>query len=175
MFCPSLILHGDKASICGAHGEFSGDRCTGTFSFGTAIRSGAMARALGGVLSELDNCDRGGPTAEELVFTRSAIVQFNALRYETPIQKAGFIMRIVEHHPPADDFDRQIRILAKMEQLEIEALAGRWLRTNAAKILLVAAESNLYQDLPEPGPEIIELNSNGGKATPTQPKPPGGI
>lgn len=171
----NLNLREDKAWTYGAGSGFSGDKYTGTFSFRSGIRADATAQALREVLKELGNYASGGPTAEELEFTRSAIGQSDALRYETPLQKAGFIMRILEYNLSADYVDQQNKILAKIDKQQIQPLARRWFQTNAVNVVLVGDKANVYADLQKSGFEIVDLDTNGEKVTPVRPNPAGGL
>ncbi len=171
----NLNLREDKAWTYGARSGFDGDKYSGTFAFNAGIRADATAQALGEVLKELGNYASSGPTAEELEFTRSAIGQSDALNYETPIQKAGFIMRMLEYNLPADYVDQQNKILAKIEQQEVKPLAARWFQTNAVNILLVGDKAKVHADLQKSGFEIVELDSNGEKVASPQTSTAGGI
>lgn len=167
----NLNLREDKAWTYGARSGFSGDKYTGTFAFSSGIRSDATAQALSEVLKELGNYAKAGPTAEELEFTRSAIGQADALRYETPLQKAGFIGRILEYNLSPDYVDQQNKILAKIDQQEIQALAARWVQTNAVNIVLVGDKAKIRPTLQQSGFEIVELDLNGRKVPPLQSTP----
>ncbi len=48
---------------------------------------------------------------EELHFMKNAIGQRDALRYETGMQKAGFIQRMLQYNLPANYVDQQNKIL----------------------------------------------------------------
>lgn len=159
----NLNLREDKAWTYGARSGFSGDKYTGTFSFSSGIRSDATAQALGEVLKELGQYGRGGPTTEELEFTRSAVGQRDALAYETPLQKARFIMRMLEYKLDPDYVDQQNKILARIDRKGIEPLAAKWFQTNAVNIVLVGDKAKIEPTLKKTGFEIIELDSNGDK------------
>jgi len=167
----NLNLREDKAWTYGARSGFSGNKHTGAFSFSSGIRSDATAQALTEVLKELGNYAKAGPTAEELEFTRSAIGQADALRYETPLQKAGFIGRILEYNLSPDYVDQQNKILAKIEKQEIQPLAARWFQTNAVNIVLVGDKAKIHPTLQQSGFEIVELDLNGRKVPPLQSTP----
>jgi zinc protease len=157
----NLNLREDKAWTYGARSGFAGDKYTGTFSFSSGIRSDATALALAEVMKELGTYAHGGPTVEELAFTRSAISQRDALAYETPLQKARFIMRMLEYKLDADYVDQQNKILAKIDQKTIEPIAARWFQTNAVNIVLVGDKAKIQPGLQKTGFELIELDPNG--------------
>ena len=74
---------------------FAGDKYTGVYQFSSGIRANATDSALVEVMKELKNYATNGISSDELTFTKSAIGQQDALRYETGNQKAGFIGRIL--------------------------------------------------------------------------------
>ena len=171
----NLNLREDKAWTYGARSGFSGDKYTGLFSFSSGIRSDATAQALSEVLKELGNYSTSGPTADELEFTRSAIGQADALRYETPIQKAGFIMRMLEYNLPPNYVEEQNKILATISRTELQPIVTKWVQTNAVNIVLVGDKSKIYKDLQQSGFEIIELDPDGEKLSSAQSTPSGGL
>jgi zinc protease len=159
----NLNLREDKAWTYGARSAFAGDKYTGTFAFSSGIRSDATAGALSEVLKELGNYAAAGPTDEELAFTRSAVGQRDALAYETPLQKAGFIMRMLEYNLDADYVEQQNRILAKIDRPGMTPIASKWFQTNTLNILLVGDKARIEPSLQKTGFEIVELDTNGEK------------
>lgn len=157
----NLNLREDKAWTYGARSGFAGDKYTGTFVFRSGIRGDATVGALREVFNELGKYASSGPTTAELEFTRSAIGQSDALNYETPLQKARFIIRILDYRLPADYVDRQTEILAKIRKEELAALAAKWIRTNAVNILLVGDTSRFASSLEQSGFDLVKLDVNG--------------
>jgi zinc protease len=49
-------------------------------------------------MDELKKYSEGGITAEELEFTKNAMAQADALKYESPQQKLGFVKRILDYN-----------------------------------------------------------------------------
>jgi zinc protease len=47
-------------------------------------------------MDELKKYCEGGITAEELEFTKNAMAQADALKYESPFQKLSFVKRIID-------------------------------------------------------------------------------
>src|SRR4029079_10439757 len=97
----NLNLREDKGWTYGARSSFSGDEYDGDFEFSSGIRADATDSALKEVVKELKDYSASRVTDEELGFRRSAIGQRDAWRYETGIQKAGFIRTIRDYNLPA--------------------------------------------------------------------------
>ncbi|MEO6567497.1 MAG: pitrilysin family protein [Opitutaceae bacterium] len=159
----NLNLREDKGWTYGARSGFSGNKYTGGFSFSSGIRADATDGALGEVMKDLKAYATAGITDEELAFTKSALGQRDALRYETPLQKAGFIRQILEYDLTGDFVETQNKILAGMTKAEVDRLAAKWVKTDAVNILLVGDKAKILPGLQKSGFEIVELDVNGDR------------
>ena len=157
----NLNLREDKGWTYGARSGFDGDKYAGDFEFSSGIKAGATDSALAEVMKELNKYEAEGITEDELSFTKSAIGQRDALRYETGVQKAGFISRILEYNLPADYVDQQNKILANIKKAEIDALAKKWVKPEKINIVLVGDKAKILPGLQKMGYEIIELDTDG--------------
>ena len=162
----NLNLREDKAWTYGARSGFTGSKYSGSFTFSSGIRVDATGGALTEVLQELNAYAQKGITAEELAFTQSALGQRDALLYETPLQKAGFIRRIMDYNLPGDFVDAQNKILATMQKSEIDRVAAKWIKTDALNILLVGDKSKILPAIAHFGYEVIELTADGQPVVP---------
>jgi zinc protease len=159
----NLNLREDKGWTYGARCSVIGDKYTGEYFFGSGIRANATDSALVEVMKEMSTYAKNGITDEEINFMRSAIGQRDALRYETPFQKAGFIERIVDYNLPADYVDQQNKIISTISKDEINTLAKKWLDTDKMYILLVGDKAKIQPGLSKLGYDIIELDVNGNQ------------
>src|SRR5258706_3101495 len=156
-----MNLREAKGWTYGARSGFAGDKYTGTFTFSSGIRANATDSALAEVMKELKNYSKTGITDEELKFMKSALGQRDALLYETPFQKAGFIGRILEYDLPASFVDEQNRILVNLTKATVDKTGTRWIKPENANILLVGDKAKILPGLEKLGYEIIELDVNG--------------
>ena len=78
-----------------------------------------------------------GITEKELSFMKNAIGQSDALRYETPGQKALFIRRILDHNLPSNYPQAQHKLLMDMTKNELDKTTKKYLALNKMNILLV--------------------------------------
>lgn len=159
----NLNLREDKGWTYGARAGFSGDKYTGKYQFSAGIRADATDSALVEVLKELKNYAAGGITAEELAFTKSAVGQQDALRYETGSQKAVFVGRILTYDLPANFVDTQNKLLTAITKKDMDALAKKWIDTGKMNILLVGDKAKILPGLQKMGYEIIELDTDGNR------------
>ncbi len=157
----NLNLREDKGWTYGASSGFGGDKYMGYFEFSSGVKAGATDSALVEVIKELKKYAETGITADELTFTKSAIGQRDALRYETGAQKAGFIARILEYNLPADFVDQQNKLLAGITKEQIDALAAKWIHPDKINILLVGDKARILPGLQKLGYDIVEMDADG--------------
>ncbi len=158
----NLNLREDKGWTYGARSGFDGDKYSGDFEFSSGIRASATDSALVEVMKELKKYAESGVTDEELAFTKSAIGQRDALRYETGAQKAIFISRILDYNLPADYVDQESKLLGATTKKEMDELAKKWLHPEKINILLVGDKALILPGLQKLGYDIVELDANGG-------------
>ncbi len=162
----NINLREDKGWTYGARTGFGGNKYTGTFTFSSGIRADATEGALTEIFKELNAYATNGITDAELGFTKSALGQRDALRYETPLQKAGFLRQILDYDLPADFVETQSKILTAMTKPEIDRLAAKWIKPGALHILLVGDKAKIGAGLAKSGYEIVELDVNGDRVLP---------
>lgn len=154
-------LRETKGWTYGARSSFSGDEYSGEFLFSAGIRANATDSALGELLNDMKNYAANGVKQEDLNFTRNAIGQRDALQYETGVQKAGFIRRILRYDLPSNYVQTQNRILSSITKQEIDALAKKWIKIENMQILLVGDKAVILPGLLKFGYEIVELDADG--------------
>ena len=159
----NLNLREDKGWTYGARASFSGSKYSVDYTFSSGIRADATDSALTEVMKEINNYATSGITTDEINFMKSAIGQRDALQYETPGQKSGFVARLLEYNLEGDYVATQNKILTMMSKAEIDQLAKKWLQTDKMNILLVGDKAKILPGLQKFGYEIIELDSDGNK------------
>jgi len=163
----NLYLREDKGWTYGARSAFDGDQYIGNFTFSGGIKSAATDSALNDVIRIIGEYRTNGISNEELSFTRNSMTQSEARKYETGIQKAAFLNRILTYHLPADFSKQQQTILGNLSQQDVNGLAGKYLpsQTNMV-VLLVGDKSKLADRIKAQGFDIIELDKEGSTVTP---------
>ncbi|MDZ4793103.1 MAG: pitrilysin family protein [Bacteroidota bacterium] len=159
----NLNLREDKGWTYGARSSFTADEHTGDFEFSSGIRADATDSALVEVMKELKNYRENGITEPELKFMKNSLGQRDALLYETGLQKAGFIGRILDYNLPANYVDQQNKILAGLTKQQVDGLAKKMLAPDKMNILLVGDKANILEGVKKLGYEIIELDVDGKK------------
>ena len=159
----NLNLREDKGWTYGARSSFSADEYSGDFEFSSGIRADATDSALIEVMQELNNYRTNGITEAELKFMKNSLGQRDARAYETGIQKAGFIGRILDYNLPANYVDQQNKILAKLTKADVDAVVKKMLDPSKMNILLVGDKAKIYDGVKKLGYEIVELDASGKK------------
>ncbi len=154
----NLNLREDKGYTYGAQSYFSGSKDYGTFTAYAGVRADATADAVVQFENEIRAYAEKGITAEELAFTRRALGQRDARRYETPTQKLGFIGQMLEYGLDENFVSVQNEILAGIGQEEINRVAGRHLDMDEMIIVVVGDKQAIMPDLEGLGYEIVELD-----------------
>lgn len=159
----NLNLREDKGWTYGARSSFTADEYTGDFEFSSGIRADATDSALVEVMKEMKNYRDNGIKDDELKFMKNSLGQRDALLYETGIQKAGFIGRILDYNLPANYVDQQNKILANLTKQQVDAVAKKMLNPEKMNILLVGDKAKILEGVKKLGYEIIELDADGKK------------
>lgn len=157
----NLNLREDKGWTYGARSSFTADEYTGDFEFSSGIRADATDSALVEVMKELRNYRQNGITEPELKFMKNSLGQRDALLYETGIQKAGFIGRILDYNLPANYIDQQNKILANLTKKQVDEIAKKYLSPEKMNILLVGDKAKIMEGIKKLGYEIVELDADG--------------
>lgn len=159
----NLNLREDKGWTYGARANFSGNKYAVEYTFSSGIRANATDSALREVLYEINQYAADGITSEEITFMKSALGQRDALQYETPGQKSGFVARLLEYNLEGNYIDKQNKILQSMNKAEIDRLAQKWLGSGSWNIVLVGDKEKILPGLASFNYEIIELDADGNR------------
>lgn len=157
----NLNLREAKAWTYGARSGFSSDKYSGYFIASAGIKSNASDSAVVEFMKEIGNYAEKGILPDELEFTRVSIGQSDARRYETNMQKAIFLSRILKYNLPGTFADEQNRILKDIQAGELNNLAKQYLNTNKMAILVVGDKASIFPALQKLGYEIVELDVDG--------------
>ena len=142
-----------------------GDKYSGAYTFSSGIRAVSTDSALSEVIREIKLYNQSGPTAQEIQFMKNSIGQSDARNYETGIQKAAFVRRIMEYNLPADYVNQQTKILNSFTVNDANALIKKYVDINRMNIVLVGDKDRILPGLRRLGYDIVELDVNGNPVT----------
>ena len=104
----------------------------------------------------MNNYITNGITESELEFTKSAIINSDALKYETALQKSRFLSRIQRYGLDRDYTKRQKEIINNITVDEINALAKKYIDQNNHVVVVVGNKYALKKSLAKFG-KVEEL------------------
>jgi len=159
----NYILREVKGYTYGARGGFSGGKFVAPYTISAGVRANSTDSSLVIIMDELKKYNEGGITNEELDFTKNAMAQADALKYESPYQKLGFVKRIIDFDLDKSFVAKQGEIIKTISKAEINALAKKNLPYKNMVILIVGDKATNFEKLSKLGFEMIELDVNGNK------------
>ncbi len=152
----NLNLREDKGYTYGARSYFYGDKFSGTFTASSEVRADVTDKSIVEFVNEIKRYAEQGISDEELAFMRNAINQKDALKYETPSRKLGFLAQILEHDLKADFVKERNKIVATISKAEINALAKKHLNLSDMLMVVVGDAKTLRPQLQALGYEVID-------------------
>ena len=157
----NINLREDKGWTYGARGGFAGDKYSGAYTFSSSIRATSTDSALSEVIREIKLYNQSGPSAEEIQFMKKSIGQSDARNYETGVQKAAFVGRILRYNLPPDYVNQQTKILNSFTANDANALIKKYIDINKMNIVLVGDKERILPGLQRLGYDIVELDAEG--------------
>jgi zinc protease len=159
----NFILREVKGFTYGARGGFGGNKFIGPYTISAGVKANTTDSSVVIIMDELKKYNEGGITNEELEFTKNAMAQADALKYESPQQKSGFVKRILDYNLDKTYVAKQGEIIKTITKTEIDALAKKNLPYNNMVILVVGDKASNFEKLSKLGYEMVELDANGNK------------
>ncbi|GAA5038309.1 peptidase M16 [Marivirga lumbricoides] len=157
----NLKLREEKGWTYGARSYFDVGENPGPFTATAGVKANATDSSVYEFMTVISDYKENGITPAELEFMKKSIGQKDALSYETPGQKAGFLRRIVHYDLNENYVEDQMKILNKMTKKEIDQIAKDKLKTDQMVILVVGDEASNIEGLRKLGYEIVRLNTKG--------------
>jgi len=154
----NLNLREDKGYTYGARSRFWGDKTSGGFTASAAVRADSTAASITEFTNELNNYAQNGVTDEELMFMRKAINQKDALKYETPNAKLGFLAQILEFDLDPNFVKERNKIVSTISKEEINALAKKHLNAKDMIYLVVGDAKTLRPELEKLGMKVVDYS-----------------
>ncbi|MFT5757766.1 MAG: zinc protease [Alteromonadaceae bacterium] len=152
----NLNLREDKGYTYGASSYFSADKLSGSYTASAEVRADVTDKSIIEFVKEIENYAEKGITSEELDFMRKAINQKDALKYETPSAKLGFLAQILEHNLTPDFVKVRAKIVEEITTEEINALAKKHLQLTDMLMVVVGDAKTLKPQLEALGYQVID-------------------
>ena len=150
----NLNLREDKGYTYGARTSFWGDKLAGGFTASASVRADVTDKSIIEFVKELKSYHAQGISKDELAFTRNAINQKDALKYETPRAKLRFLAQILEHDLTPEFVAQRTKILSEISAEEINALSAKHLNIDDMLMVVVGDAKTLKPKLAELGYKV---------------------
>jgi len=157
----NLNLREKRGFTYGARSSFNGSKYVGPFTANAGVKAEKTDSSIIEFMNELSLYKERGITDQELAFTKSSLGQQEALKYETPFQKATFLNRILYYNLEDNFLDQQREILKNITKSDIDALAKRYLKTDNMFILVVGDKNTHMAAIKNLGYPVVELDVDG--------------
>lgn len=155
----NLNLREKKGYTYGIRSGFAGYHFAGPFQVSTAVRGNATDSSVYEIMKELKTYADKGVTKQELAFTKSSILDREALKYETNQQKAFFLDRILEYKLDDNFPTLQAAILKSMKPKEINKLAQKYLPVDKMVIVVTGDAKKIKPGLAKLGYEVVDIDA----------------
>ncbi len=152
-----------KGWTYGCRTGFSGSKFAGPFTFSGGFKANTTDSTLIDFMKETIKFRDGGITDEELSFTKNALTQSDALRYEAPMQKLFFVKRIMDYNLEKDYVSKQMTILNSITKEEINGLAKKNLPADKLVIFVLGDKATNLEKVKKLGYDVIEIDNDGNE------------
>lgn len=157
----NLNLRENKGYTYGARSSFSNTKIAGSFTAQAGVKASTTDSSVVEFMKEIKNYAEQGITADELLFTKNSIGQSDALKYETPVQKASFLGLVLEYEQIDNFVEARKNTLKGLTQAKVNALAKQYLPYRNMVIVVVGDKKNIKAGLEKLGYEVVELDKSG--------------
>jgi len=152
----NLNLREDKGYTYGASSYFSAGKTLGRFSAGASVKKEHTFDAMVEIEKELTHYQKHGLTTDEVDFMRQAISQNEALSYETPAQKSGFLRQLLQFDLPENYGELQSDIIKNTTVEQLNDIAATEL-SKSMQWIVIGDGLVVRPQLEKMNHEIIEL------------------
>lgn len=157
----NYFLREIKGWTYGTRGGFSGTKFPGPFTMSGGFKANTTDSTLVEIFREFKLFTEAGLTHDEISFTKNAMLQSDALKYESPLQKLGFIKRILEYDLPKHYVAEQSSLLSSISISELNDLAKRYLPYDKMVVVVVGDKASNFEKLKKLPYQLIEIDING--------------
>jgi zinc protease len=152
----NLNLREEKGYTYGASSHFSAGKTLGRFSAGASVKKEHTYDAMIEIEKELTHYQQKGLTTDEVDFMRQAISQNEALSYETPAQKSGFLRQLLQFDLADNYGEQQSKIIKNISIEQLNDIAAKEL-SKSMQWIVVGDGQVIRSQLEKMKFEIVEL------------------
>ncbi len=132
----NLILREEKGFTYGARTSFNGTNTSGPFTASASVQSNATLESTQIFKDEMMKYKKGVP-AEDLDFTKNALIKSNARRFETISALLAMLNNIAKYDLPKDYVKQNEKIIREMTLEQHKELANKYIHPDKMIYLVV--------------------------------------
>jgi zinc protease len=158
----NLILREEKGYTYGARTGFNGNMFTGTFVASSSVQSNTTLESTKIFLDEM-NAYREGISADNLLFTKNALIKSNSRRFETIGALRGMLDNIAMYDLPFDYLKVREREVKDMTLEEHKMLAQKYIDPGVMTCVIAGDARTQVKQLRELGlgePILVDKEGN---------------
>ena len=147
----------------GARSDFGGSSMAGVFLASAGVKKNATDSSVREFMSEIQNYLLAGMTDAEFEFTKNAMIQGEALKYERLGQKLSFLQIAMEYNLDPMYIQNRFHAILSLNRVELLKLGNGNVIPSNIYILVVGDKKTIKPGLEKMGYELVELDKEGNK------------
>ncbi len=167
----NLILREEKGYTYGARTRFSGSEIPGTFTASSSVRTNTTFESVKIFKDEIAKY-KTGISAEDLEFTKNALIKSNARRFETQRALLGMLQEIGRYDLPNDYIAKEEDVIRNMTLEQHKELANKYLDETKMGYLVVGDATTQFKQFRNAGfDEVLLLDKEANEVKLSEVKP----
>ncbi|SNR99393.1 M16 family metallopeptidase [Dokdonia pacifica] len=158
------ILREEKGYTYGARTNFSGTKIPGTFTASSSVRTNTTGESVQIFKDEIARY-KEGINAEDLEFTKNALIKSNARRFETQGALLGMLREMSAYNLAPNYIEGEEAIVRNMTLEQHKALANKYLDESRMAYLVVGDAATQYAQFTKMGFDEVKLLDKDGNET----------
>lgn len=145
----NLNIREDKGWTYGIRSGFSSPALgyPSVYFVAAGVKTSATDSSIMEAIKEIKNYADNGITDEELLFTKNSLLGGEALRYESPFGKLGFLSTINNNNLDKDYNQKRAEMIKNMTKEEVNAMAKKILTLDNMIIMCVGDDVKIMEGL----------------------------
>ncbi|MEP0265363.1 pitrilysin family protein [Dokdonia sp.] len=162
------ILREEKGYTYGARTGFSGTKIPGTFTASSSVRTNTTGESVQIFKDEIARY-KEGITAEDLEFTKNALIKSNSRRFETQGALLGMLREMSAYDLAPNYIEGEETTVRNMTLEQHKALANKYLNESTMAYLVVGDAATQYAQFEKMGFDEVKLLDKDGNETKLNP------
>ncbi|MFT5892278.1 MAG: zinc protease [Dokdonia sp.] len=160
----NIILREEKGYTYGARTRFSGTKIPGPFTASSSVRTNTTGESVQIFKDEIARY-KEGITAEDLDFTKNALIKSNARRFETQGALLGMLQEMSAYNLAPNYIEDEETTVRNMTLEQHKALANKYLDESKMAYLVVGDAATQYAQFQKMGFDEVKLLDKDGNET----------